>query len=126
MGNTGSMNQGAHHMHGDVSCTRQHGRRRHGYKTRRHMHGRSRRHRGGVGSRLNPNSKPDETIVTKSGKPVDSEFLRKELLRSRSFKANPNGPKRNTRALSPPRRSPSRSRKSFVRQEAILEEEEEE
>jgi hypothetical protein len=130
MGNTGSVRKGAPHMHGNVSCTRKHGRHyktslhgRH-YKTRRHMHGRSRRHRGGVGSRLNPNSKPDETSVNKSGKPVDSAFLLKELLRTRSFKTHPSGPKRNTRALSPPRKSASRSRKPLVRQETIVEEEE--
>jgi len=124
MGNTGSVTKGAPHMHGDVSCTRKHGRRR-TFKTRRHYktrrHG---RHRGGVGSRLNPNSKPDETSVNKSGKPVDSAFLLKELLRTRSFKTHPSGPKRNTRALSPPRKSASRSRKPLVRQETIVEEEE--
>ena len=118
MGNTGSVTKGAPHMHGDVSCTRKHGRRR-TFKTRRH-----RRYRGGVGSRLNPNSKPDETSVNKSGKPVDSAFLLKELLRTRSFKTHPSGPKRNTRALSPPRKSASRSRKPLVRQETIVEEEE--
>ena len=132
MGNTGSVTKGAPHMHGDVSCTRKHGRRmhrsrRHGRSRRHHktsLHYKTRRHRGGVGSRLNPNSKPDETSVNKSGKPVDSAFLLKELLRTRSFKTHPSGPKRNTRALSPPRKSASRSRKPLVRQETIVEEEE--
>ena len=101
------------------SCTRKHGRRR----AFRHHHSK-RRHRGGLGSPLNPSASASSSSSKRKTKRKVEPSLHKLVLRSEAYKSRPAGPPKK------PRKSPPRSRtpvkRNFVISEEVIMEEEEE
>jgi hypothetical protein len=114
------------HKHGDVTCTRKHGRRQH-YRRQRHSR---RYHRGGIGSPLNPDSSPSSPSSKKSSSKQKTKkrkvegSLHKLVLQSETYKKYPRGPPKKSPPL---RRGRSPVARNFVKvEEPIMEEEEEE
>ncbi len=115
MGNTSMKAQ----SYKEGSCTRKHG-RRHAF---RHRHSK-RRHRGGVGSPLNPSPSASSSSKRKTKRKVEPS-LHKLVLRSEAYKSRPAGPPKKLRK-SPPRSRTPVKRNFVISEEVIMEEEEEE